>query len=413
MKNTHDDDRLIKVIRERLSGYTDEPDDKVWGTIFQASRAKRSAGFKLRYLSIALMIITSGQLLITSNRLKMMNQSVSESGQIYNNRPQFLSNINKAEGENREVSKKETFLNTNKNRITNDDVTRQEEYNAVSVTQEEENPDEQTLRNEHVTVNNEPIYESDSIDTKSDRDSSIQTAIKVTDKATSKKEEPEKKKKKMSMRLYALSGPVLNYYDVNPSKEDELIVTRLMSPSVLSAERLGFNINAGWQASLSDLWEIYSGVSYYSQNQKITFQYHSPDVMKAEQISGSSYRITPVDQQRSFEYAMKNVGVQLGGIYKLKGEKLKQKVGFGLSYEHGLSKRKTDNGYDNSKSDYFKYQLFYRSEYVINSQMSFIIQPSFTRSFLSREVLNEPLRMKPYHVQINVGVVYQFFKFKN
>ncbi len=105
---------------------------------------------------------------------------------------------------------------------------------------------------------------------------------------------------------------------------------------------------------------------------------------------------------------MKNLGAQAGILYYLKGDKLTHKVGAGLSFQQGLQKAASHTTYDNSKSSYMFYQLFYRTEFTVNKSMRIFFQPNFSQAFISNEKLSEPFKLKPYRAGLSFGIVYHF-----
>ena len=405
MKNTPDD-QLMDVIRERMNHHKEEPDELVWKMISQEESRRRPFAILSSALLITLMTLTLGQSLLTLDKFHIDVQAID------NFIPREKENTNSISS-NTSVSEKSSVYKSTAARTRTPDILKR--------------------NSTRVGINN-IIFSKYKQSNKVNPDSSIRffeasnempalpsppgalinlpiefIKIDTIKHDTVKTESNKKERKRRGVVLYAMIGPSLSYHGVNPLRNDELVITKLISPTVLSKQRLGINVDVGLQKSLSDLWEIYGGLSYRGQNQTITYEYISPTSFETEVIPGSnSYLVKPIKQSESFEYSIRNVGAQVGGIYKLNGKKLMQKVGFGFSYEHGLSKLKTERGYDNSKSTYLNGVLFYRSEYQINSQTSFIIQPSFTQSLFVDENMNEPLKVRPYYIQMSFGFVRNF-----
>jgi len=93
-------------------------------------------------------------------------------------------------------------------------------------------------------------------------------------------------------------------------------------------------------------------------------------------------------------------------LVTLKGEKLKHKFGAGVLFAQGFAKE--SGSYNNSRSSYLSYQIFYRNEARIKDRLSWFVEPMFTYSFISKEKLAEPFRLKPYRAGISGGILYRF-----
>jgi hypothetical protein len=155
--------------------------------------------------------------------------------------------------------------------------------------------------------------------------------------------------------------------------------------------------------------ELYTSLSYYQQQQIISYTYTSSENASISQAADSwSFTVSPGMTTKTFNYNMRNAGISAGVLYFLKGTKLMHKMGGGFHYQKGMMKRKEGDSYTNSNSDYFGYQLLYRLEYVLNRKTGFFVQPVFTHSPFSNEDLNEPFTVKPYRAGIGVGIVYHF-----
>ncbi|MFZ6012999.1 MAG: hypothetical protein ACOYXT_21835 [Bacteroidota bacterium] len=217
-----------------------------------------------------------------------------------------------------------------------------------------------------------------------------------------------KNRKKFRPSLYAIVTPFMTYQKIEPIKGDDINVYSLESPGIFSAERFGWSGEMGFQMGVHRKIDAFAALSYYQQDQTISYRYHSSHLADVWAVSDRSYSLKAGEVRRGFGYTMKNVGVSLGFLYKIQGEKLIHKMGAGIQYQRGLSRSSSGGSYDNSSSNYIGYQLIYRMEYGWTSRMNFFIQPTFIRSIVASEELKEPFTIKPYRAGIGFGVVYHF-----
>jgi hypothetical protein len=221
--------------------------------------------------------------------------------------------------------------------------------------------------------------------------------------------EKEKPRKKFRPSVYFQLTPSLAYQKIIPSKDDDITIQELNSPGVVSSDRLGWSAEAGFQMRVAPKLELYTSLSYYQQQQVISYTYASAENTEITQDPDSwSFELSPGLATKAVNYSMQNAGISAGVLYFLKGKKLMHKMGGGIHYQKGLMNRREGDSYVNSNSDYFGYQLLYRLEYVLNRKTDFFVQPVFTHSVFSNEDLNEPFTVKPYRAGIGFGIVYHF-----
>jgi hypothetical protein len=221
--------------------------------------------------------------------------------------------------------------------------------------------------------------------------------------------EKEKRRKKFRPSVYFQLTPSLAYQKIIPSKNDDITIQELNSPGIVSSDRLGWSAEAGFQMQVAPKLELYTSLSYYQQQQVISYTYASAENTEITQAPDSwSFAVSPGSATKAVNYTMRNAGISAGVLYFLKGTKLMHKMGVGIHYQKGLMNRKEGDSYVNSNSDYFGYQLLYRLEYVLNRKTGFFVQPVFTHSVFSNEDLNEPFTIKPYRAGIGFGIVYHF-----
>ena len=114
--------------------------------------------------------------------------------------------------------------------------------------------------------------------------------------------------------------------------------------------------------------------------------------------------------EKSFEYELKNLGVQLGISYQLSKKKLLQTLGTGFEFHVALNKldEEYQAEFTNNPSAYVFYNLYYRLQYPAEGRLKAVFQPTFNYSFYINQNLNAPFYVKPYGLGLNMGVTYNF-----
>jgi hypothetical protein len=217
---------------------------------------------------------------------------------------------------------------------------------------------------------------------------------------------PPNKKTKNQLQVYLSITPSLAFQKVIPDSNDEIVVQGFGSRPALSVKRFGFGIDAGIQRSINNIFGLYGGLTFYRQQQEITYSYYDKDAEVTRVGDAWTFDITRERHTKTFDYTMTNVGVRTGVLITLKGERLKHKIGAGLSYSRGL--KKGARSYDNSRSGYLAWQISYRNEIMINDRWSWFAEPIFVYSFTSKEKLGEPFVLKPYRAGVSFGTLYRF-----
>jgi hypothetical protein len=209
---------------------------------------------------------------------------------------------------------------------------------------------------------------------------------------------PPYKKPKSKFQLYLSVTPGLSFQKMSPSGNDDVIVEGFVANSPLSVKRFGFAIDAGFQRDINRYFGYYGGLSFYQQNQELTYQYYNSQAEVTRIGDSFTYEIFRQEHTKTFNYSMTTLGASAGMLVTLKGEKLKHKFGAGLLYTHSL----------NSSNSYIAYKLSYRNEVKVNDYITWFVEPNFTYSFIAKEKLDEPFTLKPYRAGISMGLLYRF-----
>ncbi|AYB31688.1 hypothetical protein [Chryseolinea soli] len=219
------------------------------------------------------------------------------------------------------------------------------------------------------------------------------------------------KKKRAGISFYALFSPTLSFQTATPSARDGVIIQKFNKPSILSGDRLGIGLEAGVQGRLSKKFEYFAGLSVYHQSQTLQYTYQSSGSFVIENGGDDlSYTVKPTTAERSVSYSMLNIGAQAGVLYTLTENRLSHKIGLGLQYQKGLAHASSSEPYDNSSSSYLNYQILYRAELALNGRLTFIVQPSVTRTWLVNETLHVPFTLKQYRPGVSVGLSYRLMR---
>jgi hypothetical protein len=217
------------------------------------------------------------------------------------------------------------------------------------------------------------------------------------------------KKKRAGISFYVLFSPTLSFQTATPSARDGIVIQKINKPSLFSGDRLGLAFEAGVQGRLSKKVEYFGGLSVYHQSQTLRYTYQSSGNFVMDNGGDDlSYTVKPTAVERSISYSMLNIGAQAGVLYTLKEHRLSHKIGLALHYQKGLTQGSAGEPYDNASSTYLNYQVLYRAEIMLDSHLTFIVQPSITRTWLVNETLLAPFALKQYRPGISVGLSYRW-----
>ncbi len=114
------------------------------------------------------------------------------------------------------------------------------------------------------------------------------------------------------------------------------VLSDFESNGVMSGDRFGISLEAGFQRRLTPRLDFYVGLSYYRQKQTLTYEYNGSGVTVDQGGKNGEYSITPMKESKSFQYNMTNAGISSGVMYHLCGDKLMHKIGGGFQFQKGL-----------------------------------------------------------------------------
>jgi hypothetical protein len=216
----------------------------------------------------------------------------------------------------------------------------------------------------------------------------------------------EKKKRKSGSSIYFNIAPSFSYQKIIPLANDGINIQQVNNGGMMSSNRFAITLEAGFQFRIKSNLQLYSGISYYGQHQDFSYDYSNGLVTVSPTSEQLQYSLKPQMFSKTFNYKMHNVGVSVGVLYLLHGQRLMHQMGGGLLLQQGFAR--STGSYNNSSSSYVSYQMLYRLEYIVTSKIHVFGQPTFIQSIISKESLAEPLHLKPYRAGLSIGIVYNF-----
>ncbi|MGC3943166.1 MAG: hypothetical protein QM762_01285 [Chryseolinea sp.] len=228
------------------------------------------------------------------------------------------------------------------------------------------------------------------------QDSIIQEEVVVTAKA---------QKRQSRWRIYGIATPSLTFHHISPSTSDDPIVDKLNSPGVLSSERLSFSFEGGVQFPIAKRLNAFAGLSYYQQSMDLSLEQIMPG--SSISVNGSlDFNFQPNTTTTTINYRMQNIGLATGASYVISAGKIMHQLGGALQYEYGMINRSADENYQSSRN-FLNFRIFYRAEYGVNERLSVFVQPVFSRSLLSDELMNGAISVKQSRAGFGIGILYR------
>ncbi len=395
MKNLPDDE-LFNSVENRLRNYSELPDDDVWKRISGATPLTIESKWIIwtNRTAITLSLVVLFSLFYSQNAPNgALTNDLSENTVIVerNVESAISSPVSESELANfAETNQKKSRINEKRVIHFSDSRTVHSEMNLplpIKAAEEQKENDHKSVADSASVVVKEPKKDSAAI---------VNHVLP-----------PQKKRKKSKLTFYSMISPSLSFQHVTPDSQDGVVIEKINGSGVISLERFGFTIETGVQGQMGKRFQYILGLSYYQQSQRLEYEGHGNGTT-IESGEDLNFVITPETTTRSFDYNMRNIGVQAGVLYTLKLRGLMHKPGLVFQYQKGMMQATDDAVYDNSSSDYINFQLLYRVEYAFGSGVSVFIQPAYTHSIIANESLNAPFKLKQSRASLGVGIVYRF-----
>jgi hypothetical protein len=212
--------------------------------------------------------------------------------------------------------------------------------------------------------------------------------------------------------IYILAMPTFGYQRIESNQNDNIIIESIKRIPAFSTKRLGVRIEIGAEYKLTPRLKAFGGLLYFQRKQKIDYTEKQVDSLV---IHGNDGEVTiePVFKQmdKSIEYELKNIGIQVGLNYAIKQKVFLHQFGIGIELQKPVNK---ENGTAISqgfgqKPDYYVFNnLYYRLQYPSEGRLKAVLQPSLNYSLYINENLNAPFYVKPFGLGLHFGCTYNF-----
>ena len=434
---------MDRELKKRLTDFTREPDERLWEKIVphivvpKANRIERMSGgidlfiafiLGLAFLSALLNLrsiqsATDQGKSLTSVKPNIQPRNMSpESGAVSPNA--FDTNMT-AEGSNEKTQAEfkteaqlsesdayETYafianpdqlsIESEEKEIKYDGGRDAEGKNKIPETEFVENATEKT------TTSSLPVGDmEEKIPTKEERE--IEHEKKKEEK---EKEREQNERAHRKFNIYITAMPTFGYQRIESETNDKILVESIKKISAFSTKRLGIRVELGAEVPISKRLKVFGGVLYYQRKQTIDYVEVKPDTTWISSGPDGEYIVetTLSYLDKSFEYELRNLGIQLGFNYQLKKGKFLQTVGTGLEFQFAINKLSEEykQRFSNNPSAYLFYNLYYRLQYPSEGRLKAVLQPTLNYSFYINQNLNAPFYVKPYGLGLNIGITYNF-----
>ncbi len=420
MKNSNKsfDAELIK----RLRNYSEEPRMELWQKIAASAEANRRplATRRTAWILIFGLISIGGLYYFEKTQMNtvesvLLTESLSStekdgSGTVSSDRT-MTQDASMGSVDNTSISSSDNDL------IAGDDVSpNQEDRPMTNKLSSETSFDQDEAKFDEGSVESVPIQGNE---IESATNPGVKKAIEAKAIMKAAKDEEgktvikEKEKKQNRFSIYFTIMPTFGYQRINSNSSDDIIIESVKRISTFSTDRLGVRAELGVEDPLTKRIKVFGGLVYYQRKQTIT--YTQKQVERTDVTQGPDGQINVEPQyiyiEKSFEYELKNLGVQVGVNYELSRKKLLQTLGTGFEFHMALNKIQSSPStpeFTNNPSAYVFYNFYYRLQYPAEGRLRAVFQPTLNYSFYINQNLNAPFYVKPYGLGLNLGFTYNF-----
>ena len=222
---------------------------------------------------------------------------------------------------------------------------------------------------------------------------------------------PEKRHNRFD--IYFTIMPTFGYQRIKSNSTDNIIIESIAKISAFSMDRLGVRAELGVEDPITEKIKVFGGLVFYQRKQTIDYTERQVESTEVTQGPDGEIIIVPkfANVQKSFEYDVQNLGLQVGVIYQLSKKKLLQTMGTGFEFHVALNKLNQNEQipeFTNNPSAYVFYNFYYRLQYPAEGRLKAVFQPTLNYSFYIDQNLNAPFYIKPYGLGLNVGCTYNF-----
>jgi hypothetical protein len=421
MKNSNKsfDAELIK----RLRNYSEEPRMQLWQKIAASTEAsRRPLATRRTWWILMLGLIAIGGLYYLDKTKAITVESTMLAGSLSSIVGEGSGTVN-ADREMTRSAAMETVdaasvqSSVSKLIVAPDDVSlNQERLPIIKLHSEELRPDLDEVKFDEGFVDNVPIQRNE-IESMANpgMEKVIETKpiVKAANDDEGKTVIKEKEKKQNRLSIYFTIMPTFGYQRIKANSSDGLFIESVKRISAFSTDRLGVRAELGVEDPLTKRIKVFGGMVYYQRKQTINYTQRLFDSTKVSVGPGGEPTLDRpfVDVEKSLEYELKNLGVQVGVSYELSRKKLLQTVGTGFEFHIALNKLESSPAtpeFTNNPSAYVFYNLYYRLQYPAEGRLKAVFQPTLNYSFYINQNLNAPFYVKPYGLGLNLGFTYNF-----
>ena len=237
---------------------------------------------------------------------------------------------------------------------------------------------------------------------------SLNKPVEVNDPVEVQPDDSDLEQTRNGLSIYFTVMPTLGYQRIEPNSNDNLIVESIERISTFSADRLGVRAELGVEYPIANRIHVFGGLVYFQRQQ--TIGYTQKVVSETEVSQGPDGEIILQPEfsyeSKSFEYDVRNLGLQIGLSYQLAKRKFLQTVGTGIEFHVALNKFNDTPEFTNNPSAYIFYNLYYRIQYPTETKLRAVVQPTLNYSFYINQNRDAPFYVKPYGLGLNIGFTY-------
>ena len=418
-------------LRKRLKQYTEEPDARLWNNIaakIEADNRAFTLGKRTRNGFVFLIgLIMLGGFYYLVNPGAKNNQSITHTGS--EQETQFQNEAKEASGITQPLlAENKLNLKTNERHSSIQNIQPAKSSNPVDAVTKESLPINANEKSALILDDNE-IFIKNALETdlvmiqdedfdpfKEDIDSTA-TRNEVIEKSVTMDEDQsdsrDEKKKNNRLNLYFTIMPTFGYQHIESNSHDNLIIESIDRISAFSFDRLGVRAELGIENPITNRLKIFGGLLYYQRRQTIGYTEKQVDHTQVSPGDGGGIILQPefIYVHKSFEYELKNIGLQMGVSYDLSKKKILHTAGTGIEFQLALNKfqeTSETSDFTNNPTAYVFYNLYYRVQYPAEGKLKAIVQPTLNYSFYINQNLNAPFYVKPYGLGLNIGFTYNF-----
>jgi hypothetical protein len=262
--------------------------------------------------------------------------------------------------------------------------------------------------------------------------SRLDTTIVFMDKAgrTVTVEGPRKKIRGNQFSMYFMAMPALNYQLLDVSQADPIQIDSVYGSSAGNIGQMGFRAELGIEVPWTKRLTAFAGLVYFHRNRIIRYTELTPGPLQPVSLPGGGTALVPqiTTQQSSFQDEARNLGIQLGVLFKLSSDKhrilsaqdalnsetMKPKkrlvhfVGLGMEIQKSLGSTSSPMSETLHRPSLYAFTSFYyRVQYPDAGRLRFFAQPMVGYLYYASETKDSPFQLKPLSVGLNLGCTYR------